>query len=174
MNMKIFGVAIPVIAMLTSCSSQKTTTITISQQQAVEQNEITPVKADLGMMDSRPRNAVLKASAFRMSGDYANHVAVTLDASGNLTYFPGPGDISESSRPKQIGDGWWLNRQGLGPNSVFTKWTFEEYSKLPSVPSPAEIKAAIIPGAKVTEWRQLPITASEADMMPAADLLKML
>ena len=117
---------------------------------------------------------MLKASAFKMSGDYANNVAVTLDDSGNLVYFPAVSDIRAGSKPTSIGDGWWLNRQGLGPNSVFTKWTFEEYMALPATPSPAEIKSAIIKGAEVTEFRQLPVPAAQANVMEPANLLHLL
>lgn len=123
------------------------------------------------VMNSQPRNIVLKASAFRMSGNYANNVAVTLDSSGRLTYFPAPSDISAVSAPLEIGNGWWLNRQGIGPGSVFTRYTFSEYAALPAPPSPQEIKEAIIPGAVVTEFRTLPISASDAAKLPPSDLL---
>ncbi len=94
-----------------------------------------------------------KKTAFKMSGDYADHVAVTLDGAGNLTYYPAPGDITAASAPVKMGDGWWLNRQGLGPGSVFTRWTFAEYAALKETPSQEEIKAAIIPGACVTAFK---------------------
>ncbi len=126
--------------------------------------------------DSKPRNIAVsgpvsllpKATAFRMSGDYANNVAITLDSQGNLTYFPAPSDISPASAPVALAEGWWLNRQGIGINSVFTKYTFDEYAALPTVPTVAELKAAIIPGARVTEVVQLPFTIGEAaDNIPA-------
>ncbi|MDE6006436.1 MAG: hypothetical protein K2G67_02655 [Muribaculaceae bacterium] len=125
-------------------------------------------------MNSRPHFARLKATLFKMSGDYSNNVAVTLGPDGSLRYFPAPSDISENSRPEEVGEGWWLNRQGLGANSVFTKWTFDEYRNLKEVPSPEEIKAAIIPGACVTEFRQLAIPAEEAREMKPSDLLLLL
>lgn len=109
-----------------------------------------------------------KASIFRMNGDYADKVAVTLNKEGNLQYYPAPTDISEDSAPYSLGDGWYLNRQGLATNSVFTKWTFDEYRALPKTPSPEEIKAAIIPGSGVTEMQQLPVSISEALSDPAA------
>lgn len=102
------------------------------------------------------------ATAFRMSGDYANNVAVTISPDGVLTYFPAPSDITADSEPIEVGEGWWLNNQGLGPNSVFTTYTFAEYASLPSVPTPEQIKGAIIPGAKVTEFIELPMKASQA------------
>lgn len=115
-----------------------------------------------------------KASAFRMSGDYADRVAVTLDGAGNLVYYPAPSDISAASRPTAIGEGWWLNRQGLGPGSVFTSWTFDEYRSLAKTPTPAEIKSAVIPGAVVTDFRRLPVSLTEASSLPAAELLRLL
>ena len=133
-----------------------------------------PQLAELEPIGSKPVGVVLKATAFKMSGDFAGHVAVTLGSNGRLAYFPAPTDISEYSQPVEIGDGWWFNRQGLGPQSVFTKWTFAEYMALPQTPSADEIKAAIIPDACVTDFRQLPITASEANQLPPASLLKYL
>lgn len=109
-----------------------------------------------------PTRTVLKASAFKMSGDYADNVAVTLNADGSLAYFPDPSDISEASKPVALGNGWYLNRQGISPRSVFTRYTFEEYSKLKQVPTTEELKAAIIPGARVAGWQQLPYTPQEA------------
>lgn len=105
---------------------------------------------------------VPKASAFKMSGPYADKVAVTLSDTGTLTYFPAPSDISSASAPTYLGDGWWLNNQGISANSVFTKWTFEEYSKLSVTPSQAEIMANIIPGSGLTEFRRLSIPIFDA------------
>lgn len=123
------------------------------------------------VIGSAPRNVVAHASAFRMSGDYADHVAVTVGAGGRLVYFPAPTDLSPSSAPVEIGEGWWLNRQGLSANSVFTKWTFAEYVALPTAPSPTEIHAAVIPGAHVTAFRELPVTTGEALKMAPDSLL---
>lgn len=115
-----------------------------------------------------PAYALPKATAFRMSGDYSDNVAVTLNQDGSLAYYPAPSDLTLQSKPYDLGNGWWLNRQGLSANSVFTKWTFAEYMALPAVPSAEEIKAAIIPGAKVTAFEQLPVSASEALADPEA------
>lgn len=96
------------------------------------------------------------ATAFRMSGDYSDNVAVSLDNEGNLSYFPAPTDITADSRPISLGDGWWLNNQGFGQNTVFTKYTFAQYAELPEVPSVEQLKKDIIPGARVTEMKVLP------------------
>ena len=111
----------------------------------------------------RPLTGMMpKATAFKMSGDYANNVAITIGADGRLTYFPAPSDITKASAPTSLGNGWYLNNQGLSANSVFTKYTFEEYSKLPSVPSAEELKAAVIPGARVEDMVQLPYSIGDA------------
>lgn len=115
-----------------------------------------------------PEGIMMKATAFKMSGDYVNNVAVSLDAAGNLTYYPAPSDINANSMPISLGDGWYLNRQGLGPASVFTSYTFKEYAALPQTPSRQQIKDAIIPGAMVTEFTELPCTLSQAQADPAA------
>lgn len=112
--------------------------------------------------DSKPVTMIPNATAFRMSGNYSDNVAISLNPQGELTYFPAPSDITADSAPISLGDGWWLNCQGLGPNSVFTKYTFAEYSALPATPSPNQLKLDIIPGAKVTEFIELPMKLNEA------------
>lgn len=145
--MKHFFLIAPV-ALLLGCSSHNTTvTIPVAS---------VPVQ-ETGTVALRPQ-----ASAFRMSGDYADKVAVTFDGNGRLVYFPAPSDISAASRPVDLGNGWWLNRQGISANSVFTRWTFDEYKALKKTPSAREIKEAIIPGAYVTDMETLPVPASEA------------
>lgn len=103
-----------------------------------------------------------KATAFKMSGAYADKVAVTLGSDGRLLYFPAPSDITSRSVPTYLANGWWLNNQGLGANSVFTSWTFDEYAKLPFTPSAEEIKAHIIPGATVTDFFKTSVPLTDA------------
>lgn len=100
--------------------------------------------------------------AFRMSGDYADHVGVQIDAAGQLVSYPAPTDILPDAAAMSLGDGWWLSRQGVTSNTVFTRWTFEEYRNMKSAPTPAEILAAVIPGAKVTMVQTLPMNQTEA------------
>lgn len=107
-------------------------------------------------------SALPEATAFRMSGDYSNNVAVSLAPNGELLYFPAPSDITADSEPVQLVDGWWLNNQGLGPNSVFTNYTFAEYAALPTTPSIEQLKLSIIPGAKVTDFMELPFKIGNA------------
>ncbi len=151
---KMMGLAVAgilVAAVSTGCSHKGA-----SQAAADIQEAASPVALTGGVA------YIPRATVFRMSGPYADHVAVTLGADGNLTYFPAPTDISENSLPVYLGKGWWLNRQGLGPNSVFTTWTMAEYAKLTSTPTAAQIKAHIIPDARVTEFRSTSVLLPDA------------
>lgn len=138
---------IPVAAAMASCSHK---TSAVAETSTPQQS--TPVVMGSGV------RSLPKATAFKMNGDYANQVGVTIGSDGKLTYFPAPTDITANSAPVSLGDGWWLNRQGLSAGSVFTRWTFEEYSKLKKVPAPEEILKAVIPGSKVESFTVLPYT----------------
>lgn len=109
-----------------------------------------------------PSQAIPMTTVFKMTGDYADNVAVTLDDKGNLLYYPAPSDITPASKPVSLGNGWWLNRQGINPGSVFTSYTFDQYSKLSKTPSQKEIKSKIIPGSGVKVFRTVNVPASEA------------
>ena len=151
------------ILMICGCSKKNNP----ASDNASDSQPYTAAMVPVSQIESRPLAAVLKATAFKMTGDYSKNVAITLNPDGSLAYYPAPSDISKNSAPVDLGNGWWLNRQGLSPNSVFTRFTFEEYAKLPSVPSPDELKASIIPGARVSDWKQLSYPASSAmDNLP--------
>ena len=112
--------------------------------------------------------AIPNATIFRMSGDYVNNVAITLNHDGTLAYYPDPADITANSTPYALGNGWYLNRQGIGPNSRFTSYSFEEYRNLPALPSQKDLISSIIPGAVVTEFIEIPVPVSQAITDPAA------
>lgn len=154
MKMKKIMSALMVAAVLASCSHRVSQNVEIPQPQTVS-----PRGTDIGY---GPASAPPNATAFRMNGEYADNVAVTLGSDGELTYFPAPSDITSLSRPKSLGKGWWLNCQGISQNSVFTRYTFDEYSQLPTVPTPEQIKAAVIPGSAVTRMVQLPLSLEDA------------
>ncbi len=108
-------------------------------------------------------SAMPKAVAYRMSGDYADNVAITLTADGDaILSYPAPTDLGKDSSPVALGDGWWLSRCGISANSVFTTYTYATYSALKQAPSPAELMKAVIPGACVTRIECLTMTPQEA------------
>lgn len=121
-----------------------------------------PVKESNFSLRQWPDKALPAATAFRMNGDYASNVAVSLSPDGVLAYYPAPSDLTDASEPLSLANGWYLNRQGFPQKAVFTSYTFKEYRALPSPPSPRQIMESIIPGAKVTEMIELPVPLSEA------------
>lgn len=157
--MKRFAYIASVVAVCMACSSHKES---VADNSGGYDDATVTASRRLPVMGSKPA-AIPKATAFRMSGDYSRNVAISIDAQGNITYYPAPSDISETSVPVFLGDGWWLNRQGLGANSVFTKYTFDEYRALGHTPSLQELKESLIPGAKVTEMVRLPYSVGEAN-----------
>lgn len=175
--MKKILMALAVITMLASCShhtyvvgngggSKDKNPVGFGYSKNDRSESTVPAKVGVkptGNIESGKVNFLPNATAFRMSGNYANNVAVTLGPDGELTYFPAPSDITADSEPIELGEGWWLNNQGLGPNSVFTKYTFAEYAALPEAPSPEQIKLNIIHGAKVTDFMELPMKIGEAN-----------
>ena len=152
------------IALVCACSCG-------TKKGAPEQTELQLVQAPARpIIGSEPVSALPHAVIYKMNGDYADKVAIQVDAQGNVVSFPAPQDV-KGMEPVALKDGWYLSRQGIGPNSVLTRWTFAEYSALKSVPTIAELKAAILPAAKITEIKTLPMLQSEALENPQSIVL---
>lgn len=157
-------------AMLLACcsTSRKAQENTISAVAANQESTPTPTKADRrgGFYDSAPRgasSAMPKAVIYKTNGDYRFNVPVTLNAGRTaIVSYPDPSDISTDMAPLPLADGWLLDRRGVNSNTAFTTFSYSEYSKLKSVPSPEQLMNSIIPDARVTEVRTLSITTSNA------------
>ena len=165
-DMKGYILLLAILIMAMGCSRKTTDVINTVEKEKVNADTPTtlPMNPPVRIMDVPKKRASIqpKASVFMMNGDFADNVAVTLGPDGELTYFPAPTDITADSRPVKLAEGWWLNNQGLGQNSVFTNYTFAEYAELPETPSSQQIKNAIIPGSGVTRFEILPFSASSA------------
>lgn len=131
-----------------------------------------PVAAAQPVPAVKPRGTVPPSAAmpaylpnqiiYRTNGDWNDHVAIKIDGD-KLIYYPDPVDVSAASAPLIMVDGWLMDRQGgISLQTAFLRWTYAEYHALKAAPSPNEIKAAIIPEAKVIEMRVLPIKITEA------------
>lgn len=138
-----------------SCAPKSTSVI----PPAPDSIETTAVMIGAG---TNTQKALPKATAYRMSGEYADYVAIGVDSKGNITYFPAPADISPNLAPLALGNGWYLNRQGIPSTAVFINFTRQQYSQLLSPPSISELKAAIIPGARISEFATLPYSINDA------------
>ncbi len=102
-----------------------------------------------------------------MTGDYSRNIPVQLGPDGNIASFPAPSDV-EGQQPIALANGWWLDCRGVSASSVFTAYTYDEYAKLTSTPTLAQIKASIIPGARIKEIHILPMTPEQAEADTAA------
>lgn len=107
-------------------------------------------------------NALPKAHIYRMNGDYAQNVPIQINASGQIISFPDPRDLSITSEPIKLSDGWWLDRRGVGLSTAFTKYTYQQYMALKEPPSIQQLKNSIIPEARITEIAVLPFTPEQA------------
>ncbi|MCH4155823.1 MAG: hypothetical protein LKF31_05915 [Muribaculaceae bacterium] len=91
--------------------------------------------------------ALNPAVIYRTDADYSDFVPVTMnDNRTEVMNYPAPGDIyykGELAKPTQLADGYLLDNRGIGKNSVFTDYTYEQYSKLLRAPTIEELKKHI-------------------------------
>lgn len=91
---------------------------------------------------------------YKATGDYSNNVSTFTDDTGTIIYFKPGLDNTDTPSPK-LSQGFYLG--GGGKNTIFLKWTLDEYRALPSIPTSEEMLAKKIPGARVTLCYELPI-----------------
>lgn len=112
--------------------------------------------------------ALPRAVVYRMAGDAtAANVPVQLDANGYIVSYPDPRDV-RGAEPVALGDGWLLDRRGISEQSVFTRYTYAEYSALAAPPTLADLRDAVIPGARPVDIHRLDMTPSQAAADTAA------
>lgn len=155
------AVTVATLMATAACGTQRKSETTEGHSEDLKVEVQTPAK-ERPIAGLPPTKAMPRATVFRMSGDYADNVPVDIYPAGRLFSYPAPTDVTEDSAPLPLAGGWWLDRRGVGEHTVFTRWTWSEYHALKEVPSPREISAAVIPGAKVTEVLQLDMTPQEA------------
>ena len=104
-----------------------------------------------------------KAVVYRTNGDYADNVPVRFDElRGVLVSYPAPSDLKRDCVPVQLADGWLLDRIGIGANTVYTRYTIDDYRTLPQVPSASCLIDSILRGSAVVDMVELPFTTSVA------------
>lgn len=124
---------LPLAGILSACGTVATTS-----SQETSATQAPSVQRNLSM-------AIPEQIIYRMNGDYANLVPVTMDNNREeVIAYPDPADIRSSKAPVALGDGWYLDRRGISMNTAFTDYTYETYAALPKVPTRAELKAHII------------------------------
>lgn len=109
-------------------------------------------------------NYLPKAVIYKTNGDFNDNVLVNMDdARKAILSYPAISDVSSNSAPIVLKDGWLLDRRGgVNPNSAFLNYTYQQYSSLKKQPTAQALMKEVIPNAKVTEVKVLPITYNEA------------
>lgn len=84
---------------------------------------------------------------YRTKEDQKDHVPVMLSADRkSILSYPHPKDLQTTNGlavPTELGNGWLLDRRGIGMNVAFLGMTYTEYAALENAPSMAELDAAI-------------------------------
>src|ERR1035437_2915807 len=84
--------------------------------------------------------AMPEVLVYKTKGNYKNLVPVLLSPDRKrVVSYPGPGDLKtgdEYAVPVLLHNGYLLDRRGVGWHTAFIKLTYEEYSKLTTVPPP--------------------------------------
>ncbi len=109
------------------------------------------------------------ALVYRTNEDYRDNVPVTLSDDGTIIVsFPAPRDVvSVNARPIALDKGYLLDRRGIGANTAFLDYTYEEYASLKETPSAEQLMEHIIAGSAVVELYRLPVKAMDAAKSPA-------
>jgi len=85
---------------------------------------------------------------YKTKNDYTKYLPITLNnAKDRIISFPSPGDIFYNGKlalPDKLKKGYYLDNRGISPNSVFTSFTYEEYSKLEKAPELEDLMKSII------------------------------
>lgn len=138
-----------------------------SQKDTMQSNAASPAPSVAPAV--QPQRALPRAIVYRTSQPSADLVPVAMNSDGKtLASYPAVTDVSAAtSTPIQLGDGWMLDRRGIGPDAAFTGYTYADYAALKTTPSPAELIESIRPAIRVTDMYSLPITANEAIADPS-------
>jgi hypothetical protein len=103
-----------------------------------------------------------KTIIYKTTNDYTNYVPVMLDnAKQKLISYPDPTDTYTGTgfmTPQLLAGGFLLDKRGITINSVFTNYTYSEYSQMKAVPSPQEILNNIKDKNPLTALYQCPLT----------------
>lgn len=120
-----------------------------------------PIVIGYGQASPPPVSAMPMACIYKTSGHYIDNIPVTLDASRSMIVsYPAPGDLTFP--PVSLDDGYILDQRGVNGNTAFTTFTYSQYRSLPEAPSAMALFEAIIPGSRVTDIVELPMTMTEA------------
>jgi hypothetical protein len=84
---------------------------------------------------------------YKMTRNYSQFVPIIMsDDKKSIVSYPDVKDVffkGKLAYPTPLHNGYWLDNRGISQNAVFTRLTYEAYSKLPVTPSPENLKSMI-------------------------------
>lgn len=105
---------------------------------------------------------------YKTKKNYDAHVAVGLSEDRtHIVSYPHPKDVYTRGTlctPLKLARNFRLDRRGIGPNVAFLSMTYEEYSKLKTAPSMAELEAMIIDRNPVRKMYRVRISLPEQNL----------
>ncbi len=85
---------------------------------------------------------------YKTKKDYSEYLPITLNnKKDRIVSYPSPRDIYYNGKlalPNKLKKGYYLDNRGISLNSVFTSYTYEEYSKLDKAPDLEDLMKRII------------------------------
>ena len=97
----------------------------------------------------------LHVVVYKTKANYNNLVPVELsDDKTKIVSYPSPSDVKTETgyqTPTLLNNGYLLDNRGIGKNVAFLKTTYEEYSKLQTLPTLSDLYNMIIEKDPLTE-----------------------
>lgn len=92
---------------------------------------------------------------YKTTKDYSHNVPVMLsEDKSQIVSYPDPSDLffgENLALPTQLHNSYLLDNRGINKNVAFLKYTYKEYSKLPTIPTLKELYENIIDKDPLTE-----------------------
>jgi len=92
---------------------------------------------------------------YKTNADFSKNVAIMLnDEKTDILSYPDITDVYYQGKlayPTLLANGYLLDNRGVGKNTAFIKYTYEEYSKLKQTPDKDELMKMIISKNPITE-----------------------
>lgn len=93
--------------------------------------------------ESSQSYAVQQTIVYKTIGDFDNLVPITMNESRTqITSYPAPTDLTINGNlttPTRLKKGYLLDNRGINTNTVFLKYSYQEYSKLGEAPEIKEM-----------------------------------
>lgn len=115
-------------------------------------------KKDEPELGSKITNFIPNVQICKTNGDYSNYISTFTDNERKIIcYLPSP--ERTGNPPRKLAQDFYLF--GGDKNTVFLRWTLDEYRALPEIPDPKVMLSKIIPDARVTLCYELPFRIGE-------------